>query len=95
MKWRYPGVDDKRACLRCAGLLVSVHSSYFHISDVLSFYKEELAEETPNYISLYARTNISQLDASKKTADDFIDIEYMYSHITVYFSLPVLLHFPD
>jgi len=44
-------------------------------NDVLSFYKEELAGETSNYISLCARTNnTSQLEAFKKTVDDALDI---------------------
>ena len=54
---------------------MSFTSSNLYISDVLSFYKEELVGETSNYISLYARTNnINQMDAFKKTLDDTIDI---------------------
>jgi hypothetical protein len=53
MQWRCPCVDDK-----ILGLVSDVpvcwyrFTSYSHISDVLSFYKEELAEETPNYIDV-------------------------------------------
>ncbi|KAF8629918.1 hypothetical protein AX15_003195 [Amanita polypyramis BW_CC] len=45
-----------------------------HGNDVLSFYKEELAGETSNYISICARTNkTNKLDELKRTVDDAVD----------------------
>ncbi|KAF8634534.1 hypothetical protein AX15_000833 [Amanita polypyramis BW_CC] len=45
-----------------------------HGNDVLSFYKEELAGETSNYISICARVNrTNKLDELKKTVDETVD----------------------
>ncbi|KAF8629917.1 hypothetical protein AX15_003194 [Amanita polypyramis BW_CC] len=74
--WMFPTNASPDTFLSALPSMIRIFN---HANDVLSFYKEELAGETSNYISICARTNqTDKLDELKRTVDDTVDA---YQHV--------------